>query len=666
MSRRHPGALRTARRSTSGQVVPIFALVVVVLFAATGLAVDAGLAYLTYNGTERAAAAAALAGVPYMPSGLPTGTFTSTTCAGTAGAAACAATARDGFANLSTVHGHPVAVTVARYPSGCGTSSNPCADNKLSVQVTAYVQPTFLHILGFGDHPVTATDTAFFLPPIALGQGGAQLGSGVDQLGAANQPYFLRSEGYGNPRSEGDAYDPYNTNQSFSCTSGSQQTAGQGTSDDVHALSANLQTDVPDGTLSGALLNKLPEGGGYNFTITVPSTVATAAAEVYNPAFSPDGNSNSIISGYNMHESDGSFAGNTDEYSAMEYTLFQVNDSFDHSGDTPLSQVVVDPFNVTISGSPLAPTSFLDVTTGQTITAATHLAQFNYLVANVYHKWFDVGNPPGPPSSYKIGGVPFIHVIKPLSSGSLATGSYRLRADMLDYKGLRPADDAGATPCSRAHRGYAMQLATPGGTTKCADPGCQVSALDELAVYTPISTAGSAGFSIPLFNLPADYAGQTINFFIFDVGDVTGTNSISILNPDSASCGASYNTTYPNACLFTTSTGVPVYDLGFSRDASLTGNLLAPNGTADACASPAVQPNGTQATVNTYPISGGCAGRSSTFFNGRWLLFQLQIPSNYAGAGGNYWQMHYSQSGGTATDTFTLVVNYANSPVHLL
>ena len=83
------------------------------------------------------------------------------------------------------------------------------------------------------------------------------------------------------------------------------------------------------------------------------------------------------------------------------------------------------------------------------------------------------------------------------------------------------------------------------------------------------------------------------------------------------------------------------------------------------------QPTVTQALVNTYPIDRHAA-RSSTFFNGRWLLFQLQIPSNYAGgystaaSSDTYWQLHYSLTSGTASDTFTIAVNYANSPVHLL
>ena len=175
MSGRNHGVVRAGRRASKGQVMAIFALLAVLIFAVTGLAVDSGLSYLSYNGAERAAAAGALAGVPYMPSG-----FGGTGCdSGTADAAACAATARDGYANGSILNGNPVTVTVARYPAGCrGTS---CSANKLTVSVSAYVQPTFLRILGFAADPVVASDTAFYLPPISLGQPGAQIGSSEDQ-----------------------------------------------------------------------------------------------------------------------------------------------------------------------------------------------------------------------------------------------------------------------------------------------------------------------------------------------------------------------------------------------------------------------------------------------------------------------------------------------------
>ena len=70
-----PEPNRPARRSAKGQAMAIFALVSVLLFVVAGLAVDAGSSYLTSNKLERAAAAAALAGVAYLPGDIPTRTM---------------------------------------------------------------------------------------------------------------------------------------------------------------------------------------------------------------------------------------------------------------------------------------------------------------------------------------------------------------------------------------------------------------------------------------------------------------------------------------------------------------------------------------------------------------------------------------------------------------
>jgi len=54
-------------KSQAGQAIVFIALMVVVLFAGVGIAVDAGLGYYYNTSAERAAAAAALSGVIFMP-----------------------------------------------------------------------------------------------------------------------------------------------------------------------------------------------------------------------------------------------------------------------------------------------------------------------------------------------------------------------------------------------------------------------------------------------------------------------------------------------------------------------------------------------------------------------------------------------------------------------
>ncbi len=644
-------APRRRRSRARGQVMVIFAVMSLILFAIVGLGVDAGLSYFTYNGIERAAAAGALAGVPYMPTGFGS----------TADTAARAAAARDGYRNGGTVNGHPVTVSDAQYPSGCGGVGNPCDANKLTVTVTAWSSTTFLRVLGFGDHKISATDTAFYLPPISLGQPGSQLGSQEQDLGSSGNYYILRSEGYGNPRSEGDAFDPDTTKETFGSADGcdaTEKTAGQGTSTDGHELSANAGTDVTDGTLTGDGFNTLPERGGYNFGVVVPSTASPGYLRVYNPSFAPDGGynpfSNNTTANYNMHEQDTSFTGNssTSQYSAMEYTLFSVTDIFDHTQDVPIDQVVFDPINAAPSGSP--PTyggTFTDVRNSQVIPDTQ--------ASVVYHSWVDITNPPTSSTQWTTGGTTYnvIHVIKnTISASGLAAGRYRLRIDMLDYQGLRPVDDAGlgAVPCSRAHKGYAIQLDTKSGSTysTCTNSACQMYSIGEMALYTPIVSNGS-GFDIPIFQLPSDYKGTTVDVYVYDPGDLSsGTNTLSLINPDTGSVFQA-----------DTGTSVNIYDLGVSRNVPITQSTPTVDTTYSGC-SPIVQPDTTKATVNTI-VSTSCSGGSGNIFNGHWLLFQLPISSSYAGGSGGYWQLQYSVNG-TATDTITIVVGYEGAPVHLL
>ena len=72
----------------------------------------------------------------------------------------------------------------------------------------------------------------------------------MDQLGTSSNYYFLRSEGYGNPRSEGDAYDPYNQqhNHHLRGTSVTTNPAGTRATPLTCTRSATTSsTDVTDG-----------------------------------------------------------------------------------------------------------------------------------------------------------------------------------------------------------------------------------------------------------------------------------------------------------------------------------------------------------------------------------------------------------------------------------
>src|SRR5581483_1452501 len=135
--------------------------------------------------------------------------------------------------------------------------------------------------------------------------------------------------------------------------------------------------------------------------------------------------------------------------------------------------------------------------------------------------------------------------------------------------------------------------------------------------------------------------GKTVNFYIFDPGDVSGGNSISVINPDTGS-------------VLTADSGstVNVYDLGVSRNVTPTTSMLVNNLYAGA------QPDTTKASLSTV-VNG------SNVFNSHWLLFELPIPANYNGGSGNFWNLQYTVNG-QAGDTFTMAVSYGGAAVHLI
>ena len=92
--------------------------------------------------------------------------------------------------------------------------------NELKVTISVSVSTIFLRIVGFGVHTVVRSETAQYLPPISLGQPGAQQGADIAGLGVTG--YFEREEGWGNPRQEGAAFTPTpNPNNNTSGASGS-------------------------------------------------------------------------------------------------------------------------------------------------------------------------------------------------------------------------------------------------------------------------------------------------------------------------------------------------------------------------------------------------------------------------------------------------------------
>src|SRR2546430_8162888 len=199
-ARMMPGAAGRTRgqRGQRGQTIFLFALLLVLMLAGVGLAIDAGSGYYWNASAERAASAAALSGVIFMPDQLSSGQALPAGSGNDATHRAVAEARRNRFDVADTEHA--VQVVVAAVPG---------KPNELRVTVSRNVPALFLSALRVRSFAVSRTAIAVYLPPISLGQPGSQLGSTVSQLGAGASSYsFMREFGWGADREQGEAFTP--------------------------------------------------------------------------------------------------------------------------------------------------------------------------------------------------------------------------------------------------------------------------------------------------------------------------------------------------------------------------------------------------------------------------------------------------------------------------
>jgi hypothetical protein len=604
--------MKRSWRSQIGQAIVIIALAGTLMIAGVGLAVDVVVGYLYSVATERAAAAAALSGVVFMPdqfnsfSAVPAGSRND------AWDRAIDEAKRNGYDPQDVANG--ISVTPSR------VTGHP---NRLQVTVARNTPVFFMEIFGFRPYQVSKTAVATYLPPISLGEPGSQLGSSIGDLGRTRF-LFMRTEGWGIDRGQGDAYTP--------------NPAG---SSDVHQMSYANQTEPWDGTLA--------DRGGYDFRIVIPAGGPGGVIQVYNAAFAPDGwgaaanpcdNNNQVPAnrtcspgGNNFfHEDDGPFSyGTPSSFATMRYSLFRVSNIFIRSSDQLLAQLTVYPVDARnwrnasaqylIRGGP---------TLGQTVTQQYSGGLPTNML--IYHNWVDVTSYSGTQDN----GLVNLRTTSALSAyqagGGLQAGTYRLRVDTLDNMGATFTSTS-----TSSHKGYALRAVKADvGQTACAT--CDVAGWNEICLFTPFAAGPGGSFSTSLFQLPPDYAGLTVTIDIWDVGDIlssTGFVRINILDP--------------NGAVATSPHGIHIYDLGNQRSNLATG------------------------LYSTYP---GTAGTTTASFvaqgpgvsaDNRWVHVEIPIPSTYNPPPGQYWwSMQYQAGAGTvAIDTLTVAVGLKGGPVHL-
>ena len=195
-----------AELKQAGQIVVIFALMLTVLIGLVGIAIDATYAWRESLQIQRAADAASLAGVVYMP--------------GNSTLAQSTATAE------AQMNGFPSSTSVISFPPVF-----PANPRELDVSITTQVPTFFSRIFGINSFTVSRLSKSVYVTPVPMGSplayyGVYQLcnvtsscsaeGTNIDgggnlsvTGGLASQGFFGAALGEGSNKGNGDAFDPY-------------------------------------------------------------------------------------------------------------------------------------------------------------------------------------------------------------------------------------------------------------------------------------------------------------------------------------------------------------------------------------------------------------------------------------------------------------------------
>lgn len=140
----------------AGAALPLIALMMVTLIGLSAFAIDLGWIYLSSSRIQRAADAAALAGVVYLPG--DTANVTNFT------------------VNGADANGYSVGTVIPNGGSPVNTGGGSdtltwtaLADNRLEVTLDSSVRSFFLRVLGFESFDISRTATAEYIKPVPIG-----------------------------------------------------------------------------------------------------------------------------------------------------------------------------------------------------------------------------------------------------------------------------------------------------------------------------------------------------------------------------------------------------------------------------------------------------------------------------------------------------------------
>ena len=577
-----PSRLPARRLRHRGQVLVIFAAAIVVLLGFCAVVVDISWFWANSLRVQRAADAAALAGVVNLPADVARGEATAATAAGQNGYVVTNGCGADG-------------VSPASVPGMCAYP-DPANDRQLDVTISEPVNTFFMRVFGLDTITATRTSKAVYVLPVPMGSPQAWYGVGCLRTptgpepacagGGSNGASGIPDASRSNPSpATGPAAPAQIPSQGFF---GSAITKG---GDSSNGDAFDPTSDAARGS------NPSYSPAGVYYEVLVPPGDGNGSVHVFDPGFCSvdSGDAKPGDTKGNWGDGDHWIAGPESPVSTW-YNLWDTH------------------------GNPLA--------TNEYSLVATSGSQFE---ANT-------GGDPGLDYTGTAGACPTSGAHDPFHdrwwtmAGGLPAGEYELQVTTTKVDTSRDGGhdvlDGSVNAKVNAENMYSLEVTAAGA----ASP--QVHGEGSMVAYNNVAGGDQVFY---LAQIPAIDAGKTLEIDLFDVGDVKGTATLFVEDPD--------GNVYSN----------PTF-----------------NYTADAQCNNAIGSNcfgaGVKSITATFPGGGHP-------FDDSWLTILIPLPSTYGSAGltplgeseAGWWKIDYRiASGVQSNDTTTWRVSVRGNPVHLI
>ncbi len=329
----------------------------------------------------------------------------------------------------------------------------------------------------------------------------------------------------------------------------------------------------------------------YNYAIDMPPGSAGGYVYVFDPVFCDQGAAYGVGDG----QSSGSLT--VASPPSSWYELFDTNNTLYTNNDDTLivstgSKFVDMPYSDSTMGG-AKPSGYLDCKQKDTA----------YGDARDYHDNWILLNPNNPLTGGADGQTYRLHTTNSTPPGQV---------DLVNQMNVA------------TEQNFALYATAVGGTPS-------IYGLGAMEMFTPLTSSGTASSQFYLAQIPAYYAGKTLELNLWDAGDISPlTGSLYVMMPST-----------------TVGTWTPL-------------NISYTAGSAAGSCSPPSASGSNVASV----VTRNSAGAS---MNNCWMTVDVVIPSTYTAPQSGWWQIRYAMSGtGTSNDTTTWTAHILGNPVHLV